>query len=92
MARHADAEKMTGLQTGGISALALLNRGFAIYVDEWITLLDFVYVSAGERGINLRVNVDDLRRICDLAGTVEGIGDNRVNGYGRFTAQLKVAK
>lgn len=35
------------------------------------------------------VNLEEFLRIIDLAGTVEGIGDNRVNGYGRFTAQLK---
>src|SRR5258705_6896895 len=33
MARHADAEKMTGLKVGGISSLALLNKGFDIYID-----------------------------------------------------------
>jgi len=38
------------------------------------------------------VNVDDLARIVELAGTVEGIGDNRVNGYGRFTATLEEVK
>lgn len=35
------------------------------------------------------LNVDDLKRIIELAGVVEGIGDNRVNGYGRFQATLK---
>lgn len=38
--------------------------------------------------VDAGVNVDDLQRIIALAGTVEGIGDNRVNGYGRFTATL----
>lgn len=38
------------------------------------------------------VNVDDLQRIVELAGTVEGIGDNRVNGYGRFTGTLRTMK
>ena len=33
MATHADAEKLTGLQTGGISALALINKGFDVYLD-----------------------------------------------------------
>jgi Cys-tRNA(Pro)/Cys-tRNA(Cys) deacylase len=30
MAPHRDAERITGLRVGGISALALLNRGFDI--------------------------------------------------------------
>jgi len=63
MARHADAERLTGLQVGGISALALLNRGFAIYIDEWATLHDTILISAGQRGLNLRLAVDDLIRV-----------------------------
>jgi Cys-tRNA(Pro)/Cys-tRNA(Cys) deacylase len=63
MARHADAERITGLKVGGISALALLNRGFAIYIDEPAVLLDRVAVSAGQRGLNLQVAVDDLIRV-----------------------------
>ncbi len=63
MARHADAERMTGLKTGGISALALLNKGFAIYIDAWAELLDFILVSAGQRGINLRLSPHDLIRV-----------------------------
>jgi Cys-tRNA(Pro)/Cys-tRNA(Cys) deacylase len=63
MARHVDAEQLTGLKVGGISALALLNKGFAIYIDEWATLLDFIAVSAGQRGLNLKLGVDDLIRV-----------------------------
>jgi Cys-tRNA(Pro)/Cys-tRNA(Cys) deacylase len=63
MARHVDAERLTGLQVGGISALALLNKGFTVYLDEWATLLDFIVVSAGQRGLNLKLSVDDLIRV-----------------------------
>lgn len=38
------------------------------------------------------LNFDEFERIVELAGLVEGIGDNRVNGYGRFTAKVKVLK
>lgn len=38
------------------------------------------------------LNFDEFERIVELAGLVEGIGDNRVNGYGRFTAVVKVIK
>lgn len=52
----------------------------------WAMSVDGVFVpDAG-------VNFDELQRIVELAGIVEGIGDNRVNGYGRFTATLKVNK
>ena len=60
MARQVDAERLTGLKVGGISALALLNRGFRIFLDKQAILLDWIVVSAGERGLNLRLKVDDL--------------------------------
>lgn len=31
------------------------------------------------------MDIDDLRRVAKRAGLAEGLGDNRVNGYGRFT-------
>lgn len=31
---------------------------------------------------------DDLRRVAELAGKAEGLGDNRVNGFGRFTVRI----
>lgn len=65
MVKHIDAERMTGLKTGGISALALLNKGFEVYIDEWVEMLDFILVSAGQRGINLRLLPDDLIRVTD---------------------------
>ena len=52
----------------------------------WSMLLDGVFVP------DVGVNVEDLERIIELAGTIEGIGDNRVNGYGRFISNLKGAK
>lgn len=63
MARHADAEKLTGLKVGGISALALLNKGFSIYIDEWATVLEYIVVSAGQRGFNLRLSVEHLLQV-----------------------------
>jgi Cys-tRNA(Pro)/Cys-tRNA(Cys) deacylase len=60
MATQADAERMTHLKVGGISALALLNKGFDIYIDEPALGLDYVIVSAGQRGLNLRLSVEDL--------------------------------
>ena len=34
------------------------------------------------------LNLDEFERLVEMAGVVEGIGDNRVNGYGRFTATV----
>lgn len=38
------------------------------------------------------INLDEIEAIIKLAGLVEGIGDNRVNGYGRFVGSLEVIK
>ena len=35
------------------------------------------------------LNLDDLTAIANLAGIAVGIGDNRINGYGRFTVEVK---
>ena len=63
MATYKEAESLTGLQVGGISALALLNRGFDVYIDRTATKLKRVLVSAGRRGINLGIAVEDLLRV-----------------------------
>lgn len=63
MAPHKEAEHLTGLQTGGISALALLHKNFAVYIDQPVTQLERVLVSAGKRGVNLELPVQDLIRI-----------------------------
>ena len=60
MASHKDAERHTGLQVGGISALALVNRGFAVYIDARAEDLDQLLVSAGVRGMDVRLLVRDL--------------------------------
>lgn len=63
MAPHDEAERLTGLKVGGISALALLSKGFPVYIDEQACLLEEIVVSAGKRGLNLRMKVDDLVRV-----------------------------
>jgi Cys-tRNA(Pro)/Cys-tRNA(Cys) deacylase len=63
MATHTEAEELTGLQVGGISALALLNKGFDIYLDKPALQLEEVVVSAGVRGANLQLRVQDLLKL-----------------------------
>lgn len=71
MTSLADAERMTRLKVGGISALALLNRGFKIYLDRPALDLETIIISAGQRGINLRLPVQDLLKITE-AEVVDG--------------------
>ena len=57
MATQKEAEALTGLKVGGISALALQHRGFHVYIDYAATTLDTILVSAGQRGIDVRLQV-----------------------------------
>jgi Cys-tRNA(Pro)/Cys-tRNA(Cys) deacylase len=49
------AEQLTGLQAGGISPLALLQRGFRVVVDVSAQAQPEIYVSGGQRGLNIRL-------------------------------------
>lgn len=60
-----EAEALTGLQTGGISPLALLHRGFVMILDSSVQGLEEIHISGGERGLNLRLHVDDLQNILN---------------------------
>ena len=55
-----EAEALTGLLAGGISPLALLNRGFQILLDETAQLFDEIYISGGQRGLDIRLSVQAL--------------------------------
>lgn len=50
-----EAERLTGLQAGGISPLALLNRGFQVVIDLSAQSLSEFYISGGQRGLNIRL-------------------------------------
>ncbi|MCK6628257.1 MAG: aminoacyl-tRNA deacylase [Anaerolineae bacterium] len=63
MAAHKEAERLTGLQTGGISALALLHKNFTVYIDQPALEMERILVSAGKRGVNLELSVQDLIRV-----------------------------
>ncbi|HEX7975388.1 MAG TPA: aminoacyl-tRNA deacylase [Anaerolineales bacterium] len=55
-----EAERLTGLQAGGISPLALVNRGFQVILDESAQAFDEIYISGGQRGLNIRLPVSAL--------------------------------
>jgi len=60
-----EAEGLTGLQAGGISPLALLNKGFQIVLDAAAREQTEIHVSGGQRGFNLRVPVDAFVRLTN---------------------------
>jgi Cys-tRNA(Pro)/Cys-tRNA(Cys) deacylase len=60
---QAEAEKLTGLLTGGISPLALINRGFQVWLDSSASDYDEIHISGGQRGLNIRLGVRDLVKL-----------------------------
>lgn len=60
MESQREAERLTGLLVGGISPLALLGRPFTVYVDEHARQLERIYINGGQRGVNVRLRVEDL--------------------------------
>jgi Cys-tRNA(Pro)/Cys-tRNA(Cys) deacylase len=62
---EAEAERLTGLQAGGISPLALLQRGFQVVLDASARQHAEIYISGGQRGLNIRLPVQAL---IDLTG------------------------
>jgi Cys-tRNA(Pro)/Cys-tRNA(Cys) deacylase len=77
MAAHANAEKWTGLKTGGISPLMLMDKNWRVFIDQLATDLPQILLSAGQRGLNLRVPTADLLRV--LSPVVADISVNEAD-------------
>ena len=60
-----EAEALTGLQAGGISPLALVNKGFRVVVAVEAQSQPEIHVSGGQRGLNIRLPV---RSLAELTG------------------------
>jgi Cys-tRNA(Pro)/Cys-tRNA(Cys) deacylase len=58
-----EAETLTGLQAGGISPLALINKGFRVLIDDAARKHATVHVSGGQRGLNIELSLDDLQKL-----------------------------
>jgi len=63
MAAHKDAEALTGLKVGGISALALIQKNWTVFLDQPATEHEHILISAGQRGTQLRVPTMALVRL-----------------------------
>ena len=74
MAPQREAERLTGLEKGGISPLALMDKGWAVYLDETAILFDRIEISAGKVGMGVVVPVEPLiellaAQMVDLSST-----------------------
>ena len=58
-----EAEALTGLQAGGISPLALVNRGFQVVIEAAARERTEIHVSGGQRGLNIRLPVRALAEL-----------------------------
>ena len=58
-----EAEQLTGLQAGGISPLALINKGFQVVIDSSAQNYSAIHISGGQRGLNIKLPVEDLIKL-----------------------------
>jgi len=77
LAPQAAAEKMTGLQVGGISPLALRHKNWPVYLDQRAAACAQIVISGGQRGLQLRVDRAGLVkllgcRLVDVADELDG--------------------
>ena len=54
-------QKYTGYIRGGCSPLGMIHT-YPTYIDELAELEDFIYVSAGLRGYQIKIKPEDLQR------------------------------
>ena len=55
---------LTGYIRGGCSPLGM-KRKFRTFIDETVLLCDFICISGGQRGIQIKLKPDDLIKACD---------------------------
>lgn len=60
-----EAEQLTGLQAGGISPLALINKGFQVVLDSAAQTFEQIYISGGQRGMDIQLGVEDLVKLVN---------------------------
>lgn len=60
-----EAEQLTGLQAGGISPLALINKGFQVVIDSMAQTYNEIHISGGQRGLNIKLPVADLIKLTN---------------------------
>lgn len=76
-----EAETLTGLQAGGISPLALINKGFQVILDQSAGQHEQIHISGGQRGLNIRLPVKALvdlthARLATVSRLAENPGDD----------------
>jgi len=73
-----EAEELTGLQAGGISPLALINKGFQVVIDSSAQDYEQIHISGGQRGLNIKLSVADLVKLTNARFGKVGIVDTNI--------------
>jgi Cys-tRNA(Pro)/Cys-tRNA(Cys) deacylase len=73
MIKMKDLEPLTGYIRGGCSPLGM-KKNFPVYIDLSVTMQGSIYISAGVRGMQIRLSPDDLLMACK--GTKAAITQN----------------
>ncbi len=60
-----EVEQLTGLQAGGISPLALVNRGYQVVLDASAGRFGEIHISGGQRGLNILLPVEALVKLTN---------------------------
>ncbi|SHL66674.1 Cys-tRNA(Pro) deacylase [Roseibium suaedae] len=71
MMKPVNAERLTGYKVGGISPLGQ-RKGVPTALDELATLYDEIYLNGGQRGLQIRLDPEDLIKVlnCQVADLV----------------------
>lgn len=64
MIKMKDLEPLTGYIRGGCSPLGM-KKNFPVYLDEAAFNHDFIYISAGIRGVQIKLSPADLMIACN---------------------------
>jgi Cys-tRNA(Pro)/Cys-tRNA(Cys) deacylase len=70
-----EAEELTGLQAGGISPLALVNRSFQVLIAQEARCRSHIHVSGGQRGLNILLPVESLAELTHAQFAVISVRD-----------------
>jgi Cys-tRNA(Pro)/Cys-tRNA(Cys) deacylase len=62
MIKEKELFNLTGYVKGGCSPIGMKKK-YPAYIDETAELFDEIYVSAGVRGMQVKLSLDDLKKI-----------------------------
>lgn len=71
MVHQKELSGLTGYIRGGCSPLGM-KKAYPIYIHETCLFFDFIFISAGQRGLQLKLNPEDLIKmtgavVCEVA-------------------------